>query len=93
MRVIVPPVVVDGRICRIVAPLPTLVEVQEWKGEWWLLSDVLLSTAAVAPPAPHPLLEVQGVPPADRGPANRETGRFTETTIFAMARRSRRSAR
>ena len=94
MRVIVPPVVVNGRICRIVAPIPTLVEVQEWKDAWWLLSDVLLTTAASSPPAPVSLLEMRGVPPADHGrPGERPAGVLSESAIFAIARRSARRPR
>ena len=92
MRVILPPVVVDGKICRIVAPVPSLLEVQEWMGDFWLPSDVLLSTVTTSDPAPLSLLHSSGVPRADHGRwPQRGLGTLTEGALIARAIRPRRT--
>ena len=48
MRVVVPPVLVRDRLCRIVAPVESLLEVEEWVGEWWEPSVVTLSAVSTA---------------------------------------------
>ena len=65
MRVVIPPVVVEARICRIIAAVDSLLEVEEWAGAWWLPSTVPLSTASAAPQASQQLLAAAGVPEAD----------------------------
>jgi hypothetical protein len=65
MRVIVPPVVVGIRICRIVAPVESLLEVEEWVGQWWEPSTVTLSEASLGISASEALLESRGVPHED----------------------------
>jgi hypothetical protein len=65
MRVVVAPVIVDDRICRIVAPVESLLEVEEWVGEWWEPSAVPLTIASVAPAAPTAVLHERGVPESD----------------------------
>ena len=67
MRVLVAPVLVGDRICRIVSPIDSLLEVEEWVGEWWEPSSVTLTTASQSPPASEHLLRDHGVPPEDRG--------------------------
>lgn len=65
MRVVVPPVLVEDRICRIIAAVESLLEVEEWAGAWWQPSGVpltLVSTAVVASPE---LLRARGVPECD----------------------------
>ena len=89
MRVILAPVVVDGKICRIVAPVPSLLEVQEWVGDFWLPSDAMLSTVATAAPAPLALLHSSGVPRADHGQWDRRAvTTLTESALIALANRS-----
>ncbi|MBC7843738.1 MAG: hypothetical protein H7099_15565 [Gemmatimonadaceae bacterium] len=66
MRVVVAPVLVGDRICRIVAPLQSLLEVEEWVGAWWEPSSVTLTEASVAPIVPAELLTARGVPLEDR---------------------------
>lgn len=65
MRVIVPPVVVGDRICRIVSAVESLLEVEEWVGQWWAPSSVTLSDASHAPAADAVRLRARGVPPED----------------------------
>ncbi len=65
MRVIVPPVVVGDRICRIVAAVESLLEVEEWVGQWWEPSTVTLSDASLGVPASEVVLEARGVPSDD----------------------------
>ena len=65
MRVIVPPVVVGDRICRIIAPVASLLEVEEWVGQWWEPSAVTLSEASLGVSAPDALLAARGVPADD----------------------------
>lgn len=72
MDVLVPPVVAGGRICRVVSPVASLIEVQEWMGEYWLPSDLLLSAVRRAPPAPRHLLEAHAVPREDWSAEHRE---------------------
>jgi len=62
MRVLVGPVLVDDRICRIVAAIEALLEVEEWAGSWWQPSTVPLTMASGAPPAEYRLLLARGVP-------------------------------
>jgi hypothetical protein len=65
MRVLVAPVLVGDRICRIVSPIESLLEVEEWVGEWWEPSSVTITTASQSPPASERLLLERGVPPED----------------------------
>jgi hypothetical protein len=65
MRVILAPVVIDGRICRVVSAIDTLLEVEEWVGAWWEPSLVTISDAARGTPASDALLLAGGVPPTD----------------------------
>jgi hypothetical protein len=65
MRVIVPPVVVGDRICRIVAAVESLLEVEEWVGQWWEPSTVTLSDASLGVSATEAVLESRGVPTDD----------------------------
>lgn len=66
MRVVVPPVIVDDRICRIVSPVESLLEVEEWVGAWWEPSAVPLTMASLAPRASERVLQERGVPEEDR---------------------------
>ena len=92
MRVILPPVLVDGKICRIIAPVPSLLEVQEWMGAFWLPSDVLLSTAAASAPAPLALLHSRGVPRSEHGRwAQQDRGALTEGALIARSIRLHRA--
>ena len=82
MRVVVPPVLIDGRICRIVSPVTALLEVEEWVGEWWQPSTVPLTRASVADAAPLDLLVARGVPDADRvAPQDRPSREEIEAMI------------
>ena len=65
MRVVIAPVLVGKRIVRLVAPLDSLLEVEEWVGEWWEPTDVTLTVASRAPSAPFALLRRRGVPAED----------------------------
>jgi hypothetical protein len=65
MRVVLPPVLVGERICRIVAPVASLLEVEEWVGEWWEPSSVTLSEVSHSPLASDAVLRDRGVPPDD----------------------------
>ena len=65
MRVVVPPVLVGDRICRIVSPVESLLEVEEWVGAWWAPSGVTLSVASLAPDVDPSVLQTRGVPPTD----------------------------
>jgi hypothetical protein len=65
MRVVVPPVLLDDRIYRIVAPIEALLEVEEWVGSWWQPSTMPLTTASGAPPAEIAVLLARGVPVGD----------------------------
>ncbi len=81
MRVVVPPVLVHDRICRIVSPVESLLEVEEWVGEWWEPSGLTLSTVSGAPPVPEVELVRHGVPPSDWGSA---ADRTSSSAIEAM---------
>lgn len=65
MRVVVAPVVIDGRICRIVSPVASLLEVEEWAGAWWEPSVLPLTLVSSAPLADTAELLACGVPMAD----------------------------
>jgi hypothetical protein len=65
MRVLVAPVLVGDRICRIVSPIDSLVEVEQWMGEWWEPSSVTLTAASQSPRASEAVLSDRGVPPED----------------------------
>jgi hypothetical protein len=65
MRVVVSPVLVDDRICRIVSAVESLLEVEEWVGAWWEPSSVPLTAVSNATSAPPELLRARGVPEAD----------------------------
>lgn len=67
MHVIVPPVVVRDRIVRIVSPISSLLEVEEWMGEWWEPCTVTFRTVSGAPRAGDELLAARGVPREDWG--------------------------
>jgi hypothetical protein len=66
MNVVVPPVLVGGKILRIVSSAPHLYEVEEWVGEWWEPSSVTLSVATMAPVASREELDARGVPESER---------------------------
>lgn len=84
MHVIVPPVLIGDSIYRIVAPLPSLLEVEEWMGEWWEPCTLTFRTVASAPPAAHTLLESRGVPRDERGsPAQRASVEAIEAMLLA----------
>ncbi len=65
MRVVVCPVIVGDRICRIVSPVQSLLEVEEWAGEWWEPSSIPLTIASLSTAADASLLRARGVPEAD----------------------------
>lgn len=65
MRVVVSPVIVDDRICRIVAAVESLLEVEEWAGGWWEPSGVTLTAVGAAPAAAEAVLRSRGVPIED----------------------------
>jgi hypothetical protein len=65
MRVIVAPVIVNDRVCRIVSPVDSLLEVEEWVGEWWAPSTIPLTIASLAETAPQSLLIDLGIPASD----------------------------
>jgi hypothetical protein len=66
MRVVVPPVLVGDRICRIVSALESLLEVEEWVGAWWEPSSIPLTLASRASRASDAMLDARGVPESDR---------------------------
>ena len=66
MRIVVPPVLIGERICRISSPVETLLEVEEWTGAWWEPSSLTITTVSQGAPAPEALLIARGVPPEDR---------------------------
>ncbi len=65
MRVVIPPVIVAGRVYRVVSPVQSLIEVEEWVGEWWEPSNVTLTEAGLAPAAPAEMLRELGIPEED----------------------------
>jgi len=65
MRVVVSPVIVGDRICRITSPVQSLLEVEEWAGEWWEPSSIPLTIASRSPTAEASVLRARGVPEAD----------------------------
>ncbi len=83
MRVVVAPVLVGDRICRIVAPLQSLLEVEEWVGAWWEPSSVTLTEASIAPIVPESVLAERGVPLEDRVATE---GRPAQIEIEALIR-------
>ena len=91
MRIVVPPVVVDGRICRIVAPVEALLEVEEWVGEWWEPSSIGLTTASHAERASREQLLAHGVPEADHGLDEHRTP-FDEIEAMIQRRDPERAA-
>lgn len=66
MPVVLPPAFVGSRLVRVVAPVPSLLEVEEWAGEWWEPSSVTISEACAAEAASKDQLDAAGVPKADR---------------------------
>ncbi len=82
MRIICPPVLIDGCICRIVSPIESLLEVEQWAGGWWEPSSVTLTTASLAPAASLAELEARGVPPEVCAPGLRSA----EQQIQALMR-------
>jgi len=65
MRVIVAPVIVNDRVCRIVSPVDSLLEVEEWVGAWWAPSTIPLTIASLAATAPQAMLLDLGIPASD----------------------------
>ena len=65
MRIVVAPALVGDRLCRIVAPIPTLLEVEEWVGAWWDPSTVMLTAVSQSAPATEQELRERGVPAED----------------------------
>lgn len=65
MRVVVPPVLVEGMVCRVVISADSVYETQEWTGSDWLPSGALLSTVSGATRASGAQLAALGVPTAD----------------------------
>lgn len=65
MRILSPPVLVGERICRVVSPIASLLEVEEWVGAWWEPSAVTITTASQAPRASVVVLHARGVPAED----------------------------
>ncbi len=66
MRVVIAPAMVGDRICRVVSPVASLLEVEEWVGEWWEPSVIPLTMVSLAPAASDDVLEARGVPQEDR---------------------------
>ncbi len=83
MRIICPPVLVGDRICRIVSPIESLLEVEEWAGAWWEPSSVTLTTASVAPAATVAELEGRGVPTDDNAPSPESAGQQIQALMRA----------
>ncbi len=83
MRILVAPVLVGDRICRIVSPVDSLLEVEEWVGAWWEPSSVTLTTASQAPAAGEAVLRDRGVPPDD---CLTTAGRTAEVEIQSLLR-------
>ena len=65
MRVVVSPVLVGERLCRIVAPIESLLEVEEWAGAWWEPSNVTLTETSLATTASVEVLRAHFVPEDD----------------------------
>ncbi|MFN0098754.1 MAG: hypothetical protein ACKVS7_08780 [Gemmatimonadaceae bacterium] len=87
MRVVVSPVLVGDRIVRIVSPVDSLLEVEEWVGEWWEPSAITLTTASQAPSAPVALLRSRGVPLEDCAEtSSRPTEHALQFLMLATAR-------
>jgi hypothetical protein len=87
MRVVVSPVLVGDRIVRIVSPVDSLLEVEEWVGEWWEPSAITLTTASQAPSAPVALLQARGVPLEDCAETpSRPTEHALQFLMLATAR-------
>jgi len=84
MRVIVPPVLVGHRICRVVTPVEHLLEVQDWVGEWWEPSALTISEVCAAPKASEETLIARGVPAEDRsGDDDRTSASAIQTMMQA----------
>jgi len=87
MRVVVSPVLVGDRIVRIVSPVDSLLEVEEWVGEWWEPSAITLTTASQAPSAPVAVLQARGVPLEDCAEtASRPSEHALQFLMLATAR-------
>ncbi|MCC7003408.1 MAG: hypothetical protein IT357_14720 [Gemmatimonadaceae bacterium] len=87
MRVVVSPVLVGERIVRIVSPVDSLLEVEEWVGEWWEPSAVTLTTASQAPSASMAVLRSRGVPVEDcEETPSRPSVRALQFLMLATAR-------
>lgn len=82
MRILVAPVLVGDRICRIVSPVRSLLEVEEWAGEWWEPSLVTLTEVVHARAASRPELRARGVPESDHA----ASGHLTSAELQAMLR-------
>ncbi len=89
MRILVGPVLVGDRICRIVSPIESLLEVEEWVGEWWEPSQVTLTLASQSPTATAAELAARGVPGEDCAP---DAPRATEATVQRLLLASPSSA-
>lgn len=89
MRVIVPPVLVGNRICRVVAAVESLLEVEEWVGEWWEPSNITLSEASLAERASMDVLFQRGVPTIDWNSGAKRTPASTIAAILLAPVQSR----
>ena len=65
MRVVVAPVLVDDRICRRVAAIESLLEVEEWVGAWWEPSCVSLTQVSSAASTAPEVLRARGLSEVD----------------------------
>jgi hypothetical protein len=65
MRVVVSPVLVGDRICRIVSAVDSLLEVEEWVGAWWEPSAIPLTTVSNSAAVSESELRARGVPESD----------------------------
>jgi hypothetical protein len=84
VTILVPPVVVRDRICRIVAPVPSLLEVEEWTGEWWEPSTLTLREVSSAPMASVEVLRASGIPQDEWGSAlTRASAQAIEAMLLA----------
>lgn len=82
MRIIVPPVLIGTRICRIVAPVEHLLEVEEWVGEWWEPCALTISEVGAAPRVSEKMLDQRAVPREDRGPNDDRTSASAIQTMM-----------
>jgi hypothetical protein len=83
MQVLVPPVMLGGRIYRIVSPVDALLEVEEWVGAWWEPCSVPLTQVSIAPAATEAMLDALGVPSDERSAS---TERLAQPDLEALMR-------